>query len=349
MAERVIVPCPNVQPLNNIAECRRLLPQSAASSFRPEDDRLLQAGSKHTHAQKRPADGPASAGEGASSSAAAAGSSTEHTATSAASASTSATTRAPQRANLFDQWKRVCDTGPLSLLRKLRHRRVRIVALRPHGAIGWIEGRLELFDRHLNLVVRHVTERYLESSEGDAEAQGGGRQDTRQPPRSGWQRRSSPLVLLRGESVVSVCELRSSNARPRTGPREAAEAAEATEATEAAEGAEATVASAATEGGVAPGVDAAEAEGEAFEDGEIEEEDSDGLEAEAGEAELQRQRLGDELFAIVSTVEPARAGKITGMLLEMGHDALIELLESRDAVLAKVREAVSVLQRHTGR
>lgn len=45
--------------------------------------------------------------------------------------------------------------------------------------------------------------------------------------------------------------------------------------------------------------------------------------------------------------QPELAGKITGMLLEMDNNELLSLLESEDAMGAKVQEALSVLQDFT--
>lgn len=46
--------------------------------------------------------------------------------------------------------------------------------------------------------------------------------------------------------------------------------------------------------------------------------------------------------------EPEFAGKITGMLLEMNNAALLQLLENKDALDEKVREAMDVLKQHFG-
>ena len=63
----------------------------------------------------------------------------------------------------------------------------------------------------------------------------------------------------------------------------------------------------------------------------------------AAPPEQQKQLLGDCLFPLISQVQPALAGKITGMLLEMDNGELLNLLESPEALNAKITEAVSVL------
>lgn len=66
----------------------------------------------------------------------------------------------------------------------------------------------------------------------------------------------------------------------------------------------------------------------------------------AAPPEQQKQLLGERLFPLIQNVEPQLAGKITGMLLEMDNGELLNLLESPDALNAKIMEAISVLQMH---
>ena len=63
--------------------------------------------------------------------------------------------------------------------------------------------------------------------------------------------------------------------------------------------------------------------------------------------EQQKQLLGERLFPLISAVEPQLAGKITGMLLEMDNGELLTLLESPEALNAKIMEAISALQIHS--
>ena len=64
-------------------------------------------------------------------------------------------------------------------------------------------------------------------------------------------------------------------------------------------------------------------------------------------AEEQRNMLGERLYPEILRLQPDRAGKITGMLLEMEVSELLNLLESGDALRQKVAEAVAVLDTHT--
>lgn len=62
--------------------------------------------------------------------------------------------------------------------------------------------------------------------------------------------------------------------------------------------------------------------------------------------QTQKNMIGERLYPLVLNHEPARAAKITGMLLEMEITELLNLLESPDALLAKVHEARMVLEQH---
>jgi serine/threonine protein kinase len=66
----------------------------------------------------------------------------------------------------------------------------------------------------------------------------------------------------------------------------------------------------------------------------------------AAPPEQQKQLLGERLFPLISQVQPAFAGKITGMLLEMDNGELHNLLVSPEALNAKIVEAVSALEMH---
>ena len=66
----------------------------------------------------------------------------------------------------------------------------------------------------------------------------------------------------------------------------------------------------------------------------------------AAPPEAQKQMLGERLFPLVASRQPELAGKITGMLLEMDNAELLLLLESPDALDAKVDEAIAVLKQH---
>lgn len=56
------------------------------------------------------------------------------------------------------------------------------------------------------------------------------------------------------------------------------------------------------------------------------------------------QLLGENLYPLVEQLEPEMAAKVTGMLLEMDQTEVLHLLESPDALKAKVAEAMDILR-----
>jgi len=61
----------------------------------------------------------------------------------------------------------------------------------------------------------------------------------------------------------------------------------------------------------------------------------------------QKNMIGERLYPLIQAQQPQRAGKITGMLLEMDNGELLNLLEDQGALKAKVNEAVQVLEQHS--
>ncbi|GLU04237.1 hypothetical protein SLE2022_213960 [Rubroshorea leprosula] len=58
----------------------------------------------------------------------------------------------------------------------------------------------------------------------------------------------------------------------------------------------------------------------------------------------QRMMMGESLYPLVEQLEPDAAAKVTGMLLEMDQPEVLHLLESPEALKAKVAEAMEVLR-----
>lgn len=58
----------------------------------------------------------------------------------------------------------------------------------------------------------------------------------------------------------------------------------------------------------------------------------------------QRMMLGESLYPLVEQLEPESSAKVTGMLLEMDQTEVLHLLESPEALRAKVEEAMEVLR-----
>lgn len=59
-----------------------------------------------------------------------------------------------------------------------------------------------------------------------------------------------------------------------------------------------------------------------------------------------RERLGDKIFSLVEELDPLHANDITGMLLEMDHVALQQLIFDRKMLNVAVRKAQAALNNH---
>lgn len=60
--------------------------------------------------------------------------------------------------------------------------------------------------------------------------------------------------------------------------------------------------------------------------------------------EQRRVMLGEQLYPLVDKLEHERAGKVTGMLLELDLTEILQLIKSPEALRAKVNEAMDVLR-----
>ncbi|KAI1487833.1 hypothetical protein F5X96DRAFT_680927 [Biscogniauxia mediterranea] len=66
------------------------------------------------------------------------------------------------------------------------------------------------------------------------------------------------------------------------------------------------------------------------------------LQAHSGNPQHQKQLLGELIFPKISAIQPELAGKITGMLLEMDNQELVNLIEDDVSLRSKVDEALAV-------
>jgi len=190
--ERVCLPFPTIAPLDNLSQCRRLLPEGASAAI--QDEHHLRSGSKHV-AARRSEHGAAEAFVYAAPAEAVDASSTA----SKGSPSNTSASMPDRKLLLAAQWACSFAEGPVGMLRALKRQRVRVVIRRQFGLRSLCEGELQLFDRHFNLVLLHATESAVmlqppHSSSTDGESW----------PHAMWERRAIGQILVRGDCVVSV-------------------------------------------------------------------------------------------------------------------------------------------------
>lgn len=65
-------------------------------------------------------------------------------------------------------------------------------------------------------------------------------------------------------------------------------------------------------------------------------------------AQAQKQQLGERLYHQIARLHPSMAGKLTGMMLELGPDEILSLLNSEEKLKQKIQEAEQILQKTKG-
>lgn len=175
----LILPDPNALPLDNVYKARILLPADHPDArIPPPPPSLPSAGLNNNEARA----GPSLADQAK-----------HHI----------RTTSKAEKINPLDQIASLIKEGPLLLLKQAYQQkgRVRVVTRHGHGVRGVAEGTLLAFDKHFNIVLWDVEEKYtvllrgVERVAGD-KVRRGNKQDHRQ--------RRLKQVLIRGECVVMV-------------------------------------------------------------------------------------------------------------------------------------------------
>ena len=65
----------------------------------------------------------------------------------------------------------------------------------------------------------------------------------------------------------------------------------------------------------------------------------------AADPQTQKNMMGERLYPLIHKSQPALAGKITGMILELDNAEVLNLLETPEELQLKIEEALAVLQR----
>ena len=96
--------------------------------------------------------------------------------------------------------------GPLSVLEKAMRTKQRVLVVTRHGSgvRGVCLGLVSAFDKHFNVVLRDVDERYTVLHKRAPDEGASGASAKRWKKKLGYYKRHLPQVLLRGEGIVLV-------------------------------------------------------------------------------------------------------------------------------------------------